>query len=272
MDEIKNKVLVDEVDHAIIWKKQVASSLYNYIYELDPNLWKEIEVEAKLGKVLFQGKCEEKYSKVLNPFVISGKFRNCKDNFITFDPCLSKENFFILFEKISKEFENKTNKITGPIKSCDYDGNGFRKSIINNNVVEVLKKMNKHNYDIRNDGNDIRVSISREKRFNNDKEIKLSGFMREKHRISFYYDNFVIDFTIVNSYINKVLKSTKFEVELEFYKIRENALNYKGNFKEFEKVIFQFCYKIENYYSILKENRIENEEIINLLKKFNFEI
>ena len=34
MDEIKNKVLVDEVDHAIIWKKQVASSLYNYIYEL----------------------------------------------------------------------------------------------------------------------------------------------------------------------------------------------------------------------------------------------
>lgn len=272
MDEhINNHVIVNLIDSNNIWKKQVSKSLYDYIYSIDENFWKEIEIEAKLGHVLFQGKCEEKYSKIINPFLLSGKFRNSKDNFITFDSGLNNEDFFTLFEEISREFACKKEKINGPINSIDYDGNGFRKSIINDNVIEVIKKKNKCNYDIRNCGTDIRVSISREKKYDKDKSIRLSGYMREKHRISFYYESFVLDFTIVKSYFNKIFKSIRFEVELEFFKIRENASIYKENYRDFEKVIFEFCQKVQDFYSIIKINKINSENIKNQMKKFNFD-
>ena len=252
--------MVEQIDDSsliLTWKKVISQSLYNYVYITEKNNWKEIEIEAKLGKMLFQGECEEKYGNLKNSFLVSGKFRNTRENFLTFDSSLSKEDFFSLFNVISKEFSNKESKIEGPKKSVDYDGRGYRKTIIHGNV-EIIKKLSKSNYDIRNCGKDFRFSISREKKYNNNIQITLSGYVREKSRISFYYDLFVLEFTIVKSIYKNTVKSVKYEVELEYFKIRENAAIFENNYLDFEKIILEFCDKVLNLYEIIKENNKNN--------------
>jgi hypothetical protein len=253
------------------WQHNIAKYMFDYIFLNDELFWKEIEIEAKLGKVLFEGKCEQIYSKISYPFLISGKFRNTKDNFITFDAGVSKESFLCLFEEIKKEFSDKKEKIIGPISSCDYDGKGYRKSVISNDTVEVIKKMNKTNYDIRNCGSDIRFSILREKKYDANKEIRMSGYVREKTRISFWYENYVLDFTVVNSHRNKESQGQKFEIELEFFKLRENPFLFKENFSLFEKTIKEMYERVSEFYTIIqnKEKNIECSNISELLKNFN---
>lgn len=253
------------------WREQISKSMFNYIFSNDEIFWKEIEIETKLGKVLFEGKCEQIYSKLPDAFLISGKFRNTKNNFITFDAGVSEEVFFILFEEMMKDFNDKKEKIIGPIRSCDYDANGYRKSVIENDKIEVIKKLNKTNYDIRNSGNDIRFSISREKKYDENTEIRMSGYMREKSRISFLYEDLILEFTIVKTYRNKEFQNRKFEIEVEFYKFRENPNLYKENFELFHKIINAMYEKVLNFYLIVqnKEKYLQSSNICELIKHFN---
>jgi hypothetical protein len=255
------------------WFDKVCEGLHRYIYGNEEAFWNEIEIEAKLGKILFQGKYLEEFSKREDAFLINGLFKNNKDNFVGFDASVTEEQFFVLFDDLHKEFSNyNPSRMKGPVKSIDYDGRGYRISKIDSNVTEVIKKMNKTNFDIRNSGNDLRFSIAREKRFPDNKKITLSGYEREKYRISFKYELLVVEFTIVKTFCHKQFKNVKFEVEIEFDKIRENAKIYKHNYKVFEAIIQDMNKKVQKMYNSLEKLTIEEVKIVELKKIFNFEM
>ncbi len=99
----------------------------------------------------------------------------------------------------------------------------------------------------------------------------MSGYVREKSRISFWYENYVLDFTVVNSFRNKESQGQKFEIELEFFKLRENPNLFKENFSLFEKTVKEMYEKVSEFYLIIqkKEKNIECTNISELLKNFN---
>jgi len=124
--------------------------------------------------------------------------------------------------------------------------------IINNNITneDVIKKERKLHSNIRNNGMDFRITACIEKKTDicDNDEISL---IRDKFRVSYEYQFFRIDFTIVNKNSNSTELTFEIEIELLTQGII-SQLDYFRDYRNFEYLFKRFFDNIFCIYELTK--------------------
>jgi hypothetical protein len=262
--------------------------IYNFIFQNTDLDLDELEIEAKLGKFIFKGNSILGYEFIKEIFQIpiwDPREFSYKYDFVS---GLEEEKFFLIWHFVDKESDNPQSSIKKippkNYKEIHYKS-GKRKSqlIENNNVIreDIIKKEKKIHFNIRNNGMDFRITSCIEKKtdINDSDEYSIN---RDKFRISYEYQFFRIDFTIVNTIKNNSEPEITYEIELELlaqgiksqYNYFKDYRNFEYLFKRFFENIF-CLYELTqtDYYSdklIDKENKFFGSIFGNYLEK-NFD-
>jgi len=234
---------------------ETIQDVYNFIFQNKDTDLDEIEIEAKLGKFHFKGSNVLGYEFIKEIFRIpiwEIKDYNYKYDFVS---GLDEEIFFLIWHFIDKEcdFPQSNIKRVPPknYKDIHYkSGKRKSQSILNNNVIneDIIKKEKKIHFNIRNNGMDFRLTSCIEKKteiFDND-EITLT---RDKFRISYEYQFFRIDFTIVNT-CNISHNSPELSYEIEIELLTQGIKSQYDYFKDYRNFEYLFKRYFENIFCI----------------------
>jgi len=256
------------------WMNNTIEELFNYIRSTDLSQMKFLELEIKLGMFNFNGTC--KLYSYINDIIKLPKIEKDPYNNYQFNSQVNENQFYALWSLIEEEcrynpeiikceplnfhevmYKSQKRKSTIYTKGHTDGVKGGQEGSNLSSIPkkEVIIKQDKSHFDIRNNGNDMRITICKE--FPTDITIDdIAVSERNKFRVSYKFGFFRIDFTIVNS---KTIpddfskSSEKFEIEFELIGLMHLA-EMTNNFQKFD--VFEGLLKrfIENvlcfYYAI----------------------
>lgn len=266
--------------------KNTSEELYNYILLTDKLLHSRIEIEVKLGKVLFEG--NYKLFEYINDPILLPPLQNQSQNKITFQSDIPKY-FNLIQYYINKEIEVGIGigiKDIQPIQPRLYKelyfGDTRHIFIYENGKIiseEVNQKVNKKHLNIKyNQDMDYRITacVESPKSINKNEVIKS---YREKLRTSYKFQFFQIDFTIVKSIFNFSKRNIDFkyeevsskvndldadsigtpmisyELEVEFVELYQFLIQTNYDYNQFENIIGRL---IENTNMFINSCSFEN--------------
>jgi hypothetical protein len=238
--------------------------LYKYILNTNPSQYSSLEVEAKLGLFDFKGSCVTALKDIKDPFKLP-LYNKADKNYshfkYDFNSGLSENQFYTLWFFVNEECEKKGSDII-PIEPINYKEthfkSGIRRSIAykNNQIIkeELIVKKDKHHINIRNMGKDFRITSCIEAKQSVIDYDDVPINYREKFRVSYKFRYFRLDFTVVASYKNLDVDSSKemtYEVEFEFVELQKFLLNEYKNFEDFKMMFQRFVQNIFCIYELL---------------------
>ena len=254
-----------------------AYDLFNYICSIDTKFHNNIEIEARLGKLTFEG--NYKLYEYIKETIMLPYLNNTQNDKIQFTSNIPNQ-FNLIWYYINKESEINPKEVllykpklykeflySDKRQSfCFEDGELKKTEVISKNNEKKLNINVKHNSNI-----DYRITaaVEQPKEINYDKDVPKS--YREKFRISYKFQYFRVDFTIVKSIYNFTKKNidisnitnfssndsiynisadslsntynTTFEIEFEFDELFKFLQYTNYNYYEFEKIV---CRMIDN--------------------------
>jgi len=255
------------------WLRASVYELFNYVRSTDSLQHRFLEIEVKLGFFSFEGHC--KLYSYLEDFIKLPKIENDQNNNFQFNSYVSEGQFYSLWSMIEEEckYNQEILKIE-PINSKEiiYQS-GKRKSTITtkngNPKIEIIIKQDKYNINIRNNKNDMRISICKE--FITDITSEdIAIIERNKFRVSYQFRFFRLDFSIVNTknIPDDFTNNNTFEIEFELNDIKTLCETTK-NFTDYESFeilmrryienILCFYYAIDNNTSLFEKGRLNHD-------------
>jgi len=229
--------------------------LYNYIYvHCKQSDWDNLEIEAKLGKYDFKGDFIYLMQYIREPFKIPVFERNPSIGYnYTYDfvPGLDESHFYSIWYFVDRESERPGSDIIKlepiNIKETNYKS-GARLGVYYKNgqpiKEEIIKKENKMHINIRDNGNDFRITSCKETSLSEIFYEDVPTNFREKFRVSYKFRYFRLDLTIVSSHKDLDSSSANeitYEVELEFDEVGKFLRSDNcRNFEEFKMMFLRF--------------------------------
>lgn len=262
-------------NNKIPFVSETTIDIYNFIYQnIDLDL-DELEIEAKLGKFIFKGNSVLGYEFIKEIYKLpiwEPKEFNYKYDFIS---GLEEEKFFLIWHFVDKESENPLSNIKKidpkNYKEIHYKSGKRKSQLIENNKIikeDIIKKENKIHFNIRNNGMDFRITscIEKKEEINENDEMSIN---RDKFRVSYEYQFFRIDFTIVNTLkINNEPEIT-FEIELELLSQGiKSQYEYFKDYRNFEYLLKRFFENIFCVYELTHSDYYSDKLIDNENKSF----
>ena len=245
--------------------QQVQEKIMDYIKENEKNC-DYLEIEAKFGIFCFQGSGVKELSKIEETFLIPETIQKQGDSYYEFKAGLRPDNFYLIWNAVEKESKlNGSNiDLLGTFISKDivYNTNK-RKSIMfhEGRVIneETIRKEDKRQINVRNFGNDFRITCCKEmptEVIESDKE----DSVREKFRVSYQLSFFRVDFTISKDSKNNYA----YEIEIELNQLKTELKKKPINYKTIFLILDRFIQNVHNLYSVLipratYENYLANE-------------
>ena len=254
----------------------IIERIMNYIKKYQKN-YKNLEIEAKLGRFEFEGEFMKNLEKINEIFVIPDNIKktfNEKFNFVT---GVYPRNFFLIWSALEKEARliGANIECIKPIiyKDILYKGNK-RKSIIFRDgklIEEVIRKEDKENINVRNNGFDFRITCSKEMPTEIDEKKDLLENIREKYRIRYQLSLYRVDLTLSK---DKNKNKEYYEIEIEMNLLRKELDGVKQvNENKIREILYSFIQNIFNLYSVLmpeaivynakREKKMNNEKSSN---------
>ena len=237
------------------YMKDTAVQLYNYISSIDQNLHKNIEIEIKLGKIKLEGNYKL-YEYVKEVFLLPNLPNNKQDK-ITFESNVP-QYFNLIWYYLNKEIESGAKDIIllepKLYKELIFQDKRLSFCFIDNKIVseEVIYKKNKHHFNIKyNDILDYRITACLEMPVEVNTDDILKSY-REKLRISYKFQYFRVDFTVVKS----------------IYNFSKRNINLTQPYSESIK---DLSADELGYPSITYELEVEFDELSSFLKQTNYE-
>lgn len=279
------------------YSNEIASSLINYISSTSEDHKKSIEIEIKLGKFFFNK--ESILNKINDTFIIP---ESNKENKVEFEANV-ESHFNILWFYINNETKfDKEIKLIEPLLYKEFILIGGKRISycydFNNDCIkkEIIKKDKKKHINVKVDPvMDIRVTSAVEIPYKTE-DIEDTNQSpknyREKLRMSYKFNFFRLDFTIVKSvyessklmnvqpfnesYVKSMYAQdysgykTTYEIEIEFEGLNYFLQNIRDE-KMFESIVNRM---LENSLMMIKS--ITNKELVNsipnkqaIIQKFN---
>ena len=235
----------------------VINDIINYIYKTQPNYYDNLEIEAKLGHYEFKGNKIIGYHFINEPFRIPDFIKSPTEYGFNFKSGISPDHFYLIWSAVDQEAKNpsagiiplgtftykETHYKSGKRRSCEYrDGKLVGEAII--------RKEEKRNFNIRNCGNDFRITCSKEMPTDILEGEDIVEMERNKFRVSYQFSFYRIDFTITTS-SNESFPS--YEVELEINKLKELLKENNGavDFGIISTILERFMQNIINLYTAI---------------------
>lgn len=243
----------------------IVENITEYILNTDPIYYRNIEIESKLGYFEFLGEKSKIFSLINETFKLPDI--KSKDFLYNFKATISPSNFFAIWNAIERESYIKNSGIIRiePLNIVDkinYDGIRLSKIYKEGEFIkkEIIKKEDKVNFNVRNYGNDFRITCSKEIEtdFNENESFRLT---RDKFRVSYQFSFFQIDLTISKNSLEP--DNYCYEVEIEIKNL-DKLIGKNNNWKfDLKRVLVRFIENILNLYTaILPDcyNLISQEE------------
>ena len=243
----------------------IVENITEYILNTDPIYYRNIEIESKLGYFEFLGEKSKIFSLINETFKLPDI--KSKDFLYNFKATISPSNFFAIWNAIERESYIKNSGIIRiePLNIVDkinYDGIRLSKIYKEGEFIkkEIIKKEDKVNFNVRNYGNDFRITCSKEIEtdFNENDSFRLT---RDKFRVSYQFSFFQIDLTISKNSLEP--DNYCYEVEIEIKNL-DKLIGKNNNWKfDLKRVLVRFIENILNLYTaILPDcyNLISQEE------------
>jgi hypothetical protein len=233
----------------------VISQLYTYIYiNTNPTYYPNLEIEAKLGKFNFIGEYVHCMEYIKETFQIPNYDGRDSKRKIEFKSGLDESQFYTIWYYVDKEAHIPNSEITKceplNIKDVFYQSKKRKSLIYKNNTLvmeEVIRKEDKVNHNIRDGGNDFRITICKEMKTDiTDSDIEISK--RDKFRVSYKFKFFRLDFTIVSASVDNCIEIT-YEIEFELYGFKLLDHNIYQRYEDFRYLLYRY---IENIFCIIK--------------------
>ena len=246
--------------------------LYNYIYfQCKQSDWENLEIEGKLGIFHFKGDFVYYFQHVKEPFKIPGYPKNAPGGHSNYDfiSGLDESRFYSIWYFIDRESERQGSDIIRlepiNIKEIFYKS-GARSGIHYRNgqqvKQEVIIKENKMHINIRDNGNDFRITSCKENKIYNITYDDIPIYYREKFRVSYKFRFFRLDLTIVSSrkeQDSSYPSEITYEVEFEFDELAKFLKSDScRNFEEFKMMFERF---IQNIFCIYLSSTTEYFEM-----------
>ena len=267
--EIPNNIILKSIYPRTIpllspnYISDIIEGIMDYILRTDKVYYRNIEIESKLGIFNFIGEKAKVYSFINETFRIpdikSNQFKS------EFRAGISPSNFYSIWNAIERECNNRNSGIRRiepiVIKDTFYENNiRVSKFYQRGDLIKevTIKKENKVHFNVRNYGNDFRITCSKEMDTMCENE-KFFKKKRDKFRISYLFSYFEIDLTISKSNDSN---DYCYEVEIEIKKLVDllNGPNWEFNLRT---ILMRFIQNIINLYTaILPDsiNLIDNQE------------
>lgn len=243
--------------------------LYNYIYfHCKQSEWESIEIEGKLGKFDFKGDFVYLMQFIKEPFKIPIFERNASFGYnykYDFVSGLDESHFYSIWYFIDKECDRQGSDIIRlepiNIKETHYKS-GARLGVYYKNgqpvKKEIIKKENKMHVNIRDNGNDFRITSCKETKLNEISYEDVATNYREKFRASYKFRFFRLDFTIVANHKDQEHSTqgdVTYEVEFEFDELSKFLRSEScRNFEEFKMMFLRF---IQNLFCLYTASSTE---------------
>ena len=237
---------------------EIIDQIVQYIKE-HPQHYEDLEIEAKLGKFEFKGDHVKVLDKINETFIIHDNIKTSNPNtkFIFNAGILSKD-FYLIWSALDKE-----SKLNGANIECIkpqtykdiiYSTNKRQSSIyLDGNKIkeEIIRKENKKNINVRNGGNDFRITCSEEIKTEIDEKKDFKTSERDKFRVSYQLSYFRVDLTICKDSKNNNDEYT-YEIEIELNKLKTELIG-KERLDEakIRLILDRFIRNIMNLYSTL---------------------
>ena len=156
-----------------------------------------IEIEIRLGQIQFNS-----FKSGLGSKDFFNKIKNTLDSAKCWDKIVNNKH-----EELCLNGLRRTTLFNG-------------KKVMKNQCIKKERLIN-INFEYSGTPYDLRISVSKE--IPTDDKIKLgTGILRKKNRFSYYYNDYVIDLTIVEQIDNGV-SETNYELEIEFINLKNNV-------------------------------------------------
>ena len=246
----------------------IIDQIMQYIHE-HPNNYECLEIEAKLGRFDFKGDGVKVLEKINETFIIPESIKtSLPNNRFIFNAGISPKNFYLIWSALDKEYQLNGSNIQF-IKPQVYQDKMYvnneykttkRESIIFQDgepiKKEIVRKENKKNINVRNNGFDFRITCSQEMQTEIDPNKDKLDIERDKFRLSYQLSYYRVDLTI-----SKETNSNEYgyEVEIELNKLSEELARsrYIDELKV-RTILDRFIQNIMNLYSVLMTDSIIN--------------
>ena len=243
------------------WINSTIEQLFSYIRSTEPSQRKFFELEIKFGTFAFKGSC--KLYEYINDVFSIPRIETDRNNSYQFNSNITETQFYALWTLVEDESKYNTDVIKcEPLNSKEVIyASGKRMATIFTKVgedvkfkdKEVIIKQDKSHFNIRNNNNDMRITICKEfptDITHDDTPVK----ERNKFRVSYKFRFFRLDFTIVNSKSIpddfSTLNNETFEIEFELFDWNQVEIvtqNYQ-NYTDFENLIRRYIENVLCFY------------------------
>ena len=245
----------------------IIDQIMNYIYQ-HPDNYEYLEIEAKLGRFEFKGDGVKVLEKINEIFIIPESVKSSiPNNKFIFNAGISQKNFYLIWSALDKESQLPGSNIQF-IKPQTYKDSMYtteykstkRKSIIFQDgqpiKEEIIRKENKSNINVRNNGFDFRITCSQEMPTDIDPKNDKLDIERDKFRLSYQLSYYRVDLTISKE-SNK--NEYGYEIEIELNKLKEELARSRTIDDSKVRIILdRFIQNIMNLYSVLMIESIIN--------------
>lgn len=258
------------------YMSSLKAEIFSYIINnLPQNENENLEIEARIGKIRFEGSSIKAFNFIRQIFLVQVPFD--KDFRYKFEPGVSPKVFYAIYNALDLEskHEYKENFLklqkNNPIiyKEKHYNTGKRYQEIFEGGKKtgeECIIKEKKVFLNVRNCGNDFRISCCKERKTDIDKDRDKEELKRNKFRICFTKCFYEVDLTVTNdSKTNFNEYSYEVELELNMKKVLEMFPLHKKKddftvngvysvIDRFIQNIFTFLYLVkyegyENHYS-----------------------
>ncbi len=237
----------------------ITNKVIAYLQE-NPKNPNKLEIEAKFGTFSFIGDCIKCYSQITDPFVIP-EFKGSEYRY-DFGARVTPRKFYLIWGALEKEYQIPESGIQFlgcfTIKETHYK-NFKRHGIIYQNGKPIREdtiiKENKKNINIRNNGNDFRITCCKEMNTEIKEAFDLVDSHRDKFRVSYHFSFYRVDLTIVK---DEKFPDYDYQIEIEIDKLGE-TIEKEGknvNYMNVSSILNRFVQNILNLYSVISNNAL----------------
>ena len=239
---------------------EIINQVVQYIKE-HPNHYENLEIEAKLGEFEFKGDQVKVLEKIDETFIIHDNIKTANPGTkFSFKAGRSLKDFYLILNALDKESKIKGENIVEckepPKKYKDilYSTNKRKSSIYIDGIKigeEIIRKENKKNINVRNGGNDFRITCSEEIETEIDEKNDFKTSERDKFRVSYQLSYFRVDLTISKDSKNNNDEYT-YEIEIELNELKTELIG-KERLDEpkIRLILDRFIRNIMNLYASL---------------------
>lgn len=229
----------------------------------NPGNYQNLEIEAKFGVFNFTGDIKE-YSRIGETFIIPD-FPGKGNIDHQFKAGISPRKFYLIWGAVDTESKligsnidflgaitiNETHYKNNKRRGIIYEGDSAVKE-------EIIRKENKKNINIRNFGNDFRITCCKEmptEVVESDEQEQQT--QRKKFRVSYQLSYFRVDFTIAKE---SNADEYTYEIEIEVNKLKTELVGKKNiDYERVGAILDRFIQNILNLYSVLVPGAVDEK-------------